>query len=291
MTSTDRSTAAWTAVGRVAPDALHDARLQIHHATQVVVSATISYLVARPDDSHTAMSWSAPVRALVSEPIDTPRAREALRVALRPADLTFLALGADDGVSSSFPADGRTVVEATDWLRGVASRAGLDPARVTTRKHYEIAPHPVAEGDRFAVEPRAAFAELEAYWVNAAALLAVLARETPGASAVRCWPHHFDIATLITLPSSAGRATTIGVGHSPGDEWYDEPYWYVGPNPYPEARDLPALPDGGRWHTERWFGAVLTASSYAGRAGDEQPGAVGRFVAASVRACRTLLAR
>jgi hypothetical protein len=85
----------------------------------------------------------------------------------------------------------------------------------------------------------------------------------PGPGPVRCWPHHFDIAVLVRLDegqSEAGRS--IGVGFSPGDEYYQEPYLYVSPYPVPKNPALPALPQGGHWHTRDFFGAVGTAQEF-----------------------------
>ena len=44
---------------------------------------------------------------------------------------------------------------------------------------------------------------------------------TPHASEVRCWPHHFDIATLIEVVGATGAepAHTIGAGMGPGDQY------------------------------------------------------------------------
>ncbi|HEY9621236.1 MAG TPA: hypothetical protein V6C78_12745 [Crinalium sp.] len=68
------------------------------------------------------------------------------------------------------------------------------------------------------------------------------------------------MATLITLPNTqSDESKTVGVGLSPGDQSYSEPYWYVSPYPYPELSSLPVL-DIGFWHTDHWVGAVLTAS-------------------------------
>ena len=41
----------WARLGAVASSALTDARLQVHHAAQIAVSATISYLPASPDEA------------------------------------------------------------------------------------------------------------------------------------------------------------------------------------------------------------------------------------------------
>jgi hypothetical protein len=51
------------------------------------------------------------------------------------------------------------------------------------------------------------------------------------ASEVRCWPHHFDLGSLIVVETSADGELTksIGIGLSPGDEAHAEPYFYVSP--------------------------------------------------------------
>ena len=60
-----------------------------------------------------------------------------------------------------------------------------------------------------------------------------------GAPVVRCWPHHFDMATLFNL----GEDRSIGVGFSPGDESYDEPYFYCTPWPPPDQTGMTVI-----WH-------------------------------------------
>lgn len=276
----------WVRLGATPPDTLTDARLQVHHAAQIAVAATISYLSARPDDSHTALTWSETLRALVTEPIDAPR---PFRIALRPADLTLAAVRNGVEPGRPFGLAGNTVASAYEWLAAVAGDSGLDRTRLTARRHYDIAGHPVANGSPFALEPRAAFAELEHYWSNASRVLADLVRATEGASPVFVWPHHFDIATLISLrPPATHIRGTIGVGHSPGDEWYAEPYWYVGPSPYPPTANLPAL-DVGHWHTKGWVGAALPASEYVNADPTEQRRLVSAFIDSAVRACRLVM--
>ena len=98
----------WARVGNVAPTALTDARLQLHHAAQIAVSAAISYIAARPDDSHTALTWSAPLRALATEPMAMAR---QLRIALRLEDLTLYALDENGSAARSFALPGHTVAQ------------------------------------------------------------------------------------------------------------------------------------------------------------------------------------
>lgn len=270
----------WVRVGAVNPASIVDARLELHHAVQVIVSAAISYLPAHADDSHTSMEWRADHGALVTQPL-TPG---GLRFGLVVAPLALVRL-ADGAGPAAFALEGRTMDEAMAWLSGALTAVGLDAARLTSRKHYEIPACPVATGAAW--RRRRGHAELAAYVHDGWLVASAVAARDASASPVRCWPHHFDIATLITLPPVPGAgARTIGVGLSPGDNWYAEPYFYVGPRPHPSPHALPPLAQG-HWHTAGWTGAVLRASSLAGRETPEaQQAVVTSFVDEAVAACR-----
>ena len=278
----------WLRVGDIAPAALVDARLQLHHAAQIAVSAAISYLAARSDDSHTALTWLPAPRALATESITVER---DIRIGVRLEDLTLQVLGGDAPNVQPFSLQRRTITEAYSWLSEAVAVIGLDAARLNPRKHYTIPAHAVVDGAPFSSRIGNELLELARYWSNAAGLLDDTLRSTPSASPVRTWPHHFDIATLIELPDAGiGGATvrrTIGIGQSPGDNSYSEPYWYVGPFPYPSTREFPPVAGGGHWHTEGWLGAVLPASGFVA-ATDQRPQVVS-FIDSAVAACRTLL--
>jgi hypothetical protein len=113
-----------------------------------------------------------------------------------------------------------------------------------------------------------------------------------GWAEVRCWPHHFDLGTLISVESSDDTSSgrSIGAGMSPGDNWYPEPYFYVNPHglaQVPEER--PTLASGGHWHTEGWFGAVLTATSILATREDSRKSVASSFLRGAVEAARGFL--
>ena len=278
----------WQPVGEIPPGQLSDFRLQLHHATQVAVSAAISYIPARSDDSHTSLSWVKTLDALATEVV---RGTRTFRVALRPSRFALYIIDESDRPLSSFPLAGRTMSDAHAWLAEQCRKSGLDGERFTTKKHYEIPAHAVAAGAPFAAVAGEALAELERYWRNSESLLRSVVMSTEGASPIRVWPHHFDMATLIALGAGgSASARTISVGLSPGDMWYDEPYYYVGPYPFPDISALPPLDGDGHWHTESWVGAVLRASAFVSRpSGEEQSRQVVEFTRSAVAACRSLL--
>src|SRR5205085_1688853 len=126
---------------------------------------------------------------------------------------------------------------ALDWMRMQATRAGLDGARLGSRLHFTIAPHVTDNGGAFERPSDGTLEELARWYSDASLLLEERRASMPDSEAVRCWPHHFDIATLVRLED--GPIQTIGIGLSPGDDSYTEPYYYVGPYPAPPETPRP----------------------------------------------------
>ncbi len=253
----------WQTLGEVAPEGLVDARLQLHHAAQIVAALGTSLLPPMADYSHTSLEWLAGPGVLAS---GLAAGEHPLRAALRLSDLTLLLLDGDERIIADFMLNGHTLTSGLDWLRQQVSAFGLDGARVAppTYQPGEFPDHAVGEGKPFVLDP-SSFAELSRYYADADMLLRELQVGDPRASTVRVWPHHFDIATLINLDAGGGEeARSVGAGLSPGDGGYPQPYFYVTPWPYPATDKLPALPSGGTWHTEGWVGGVLTAAALIG---------------------------
>jgi hypothetical protein len=278
----------WHELGAVAPGALAAARAQAHRAAQAIAAAGETFLPHVPDTSHTAMRWDPDLAALAGSPLPDP---DAGRLALRLRDLTLLLVDAGGKTASEHPLGGATLAEAyASASRAVRAhtRGRLD--RVLVHPGFELPAHPLATAGRFEVAP-AALAELARWVADADLVLRAFAARTPGAGPVLCWPHHFDIATLVVIEAdAAGEATkTIGVGLSPGDELIAEPYWYVNHGPEAEAQRLPPLA-AGEWFTDGWTGAVLRGSELVAARGPAAQRALLRdYLASALEASRALL--
>jgi hypothetical protein len=176
------------------------------------------------------------------------------RARLELASLT-LRVGQD-----SLALAGKTVAEAARWLSGELGTELQFPS-------WDLPAGPAAAFGPFG--STAAERASLVHWY--AASHALLAGFTPGvgtASDIRVWPHHFDIALLVTLqahPSDPEASRTVGLGMTPGDGGIPMPYLYVTPWPYPSVRATPPLP-AGRWNVEGWYGAVLEAGAFATQA-------------------------
>lgn len=275
-----KPSAAFSGLGAIPPTGLTDARQHVHWALQVLAAVGESLVPKRDDDSHAATTWDERFQCFVTSPIPADVER---RVRLYPESLT---LGVVKGgvVAAELGLEGKTLDEAMSWTAEQLGQTAL------ARPGYEMPSHPVADGAPFGGDAEAR-EELADWYQSVASLLKALASHDD-ATPVRCWPHHFDMATLVSLDpdeDDADEARSIGIGLSPGDATYDQPYLYITPWPYPAAdTELPELP-AGRWQREGFTGAVLTGEDIVAVDPSERIALVGGFVEAGVAATYALL--
>lgn len=273
----------WQSVGSVDLASLGPARVQLHSAVQLVAIVGKALADPVPDFSHTSLEWDSQRTAFVGVKIRQPAMQASLEVPTLTFSISPSGSDPKEADSKRLKLHGRTLADAVDWLRITVEKLGAKPERLAMLGNRAELPLGIlADAGRFDATHGAEFLEWSKYYGNASALLNELAAKQPGASAVRVWPHHFDIAFLITLKPEK----TIGVGLSPGDASYNEPYWYVTPSPYPDATKLPPLDGGASWHTQEWVGAVLPFSRIPRNLCAEQERQVRRFIQSVIEILR-----
>lgn len=237
-------------------DALTDVRNACHAAVQWASLAARANLDAAPDDSHSNLGWDCAAGALMSHGLD-PESRFQLGFSFTNAALIWRV---DGTVGDSLPMVATAQSTAQAWVDAHLASAALAPAGAATLP-YELSPPDYA-----------ALAKTNAVlalgdWFDAAHRALTHLAETAASTAlrtapVRCWPHHFDIATLATLSEGDPEtARSIGTGLSPGDDSYYEPYFYCAPWPVPSA--LPDAPAPWHWHTDGFTSLVCPVSRLA----------------------------
>ena len=229
---------------------LRDARLLAHHGTQWLARAARAFIPGQPNDGHTNLGWDGEFHGLVTHPLP-----DGARLGLRIPDLTLCVLG-----GASLPLDGRAEPEVRTWLADVLRGRGLDAAKLDAPAPYQMPHHVLALGARYSIEELGdPLAALAVWFSNGHAMLSavrqgLVARKLK-APEVRCWPDHFDMDSLISL--GGGRA--VGSGFCPGDEFCDEPYFYISIYPEPYIPALPLLPPVGHWHSYKFIAALAPA--------------------------------
>ncbi|MDZ4701919.1 MAG: hypothetical protein SH809_19570 [Rhodothermales bacterium] len=277
----------WQVLGQASPFRLVDARLQVHWAAQVAASFAQTHVPAEPDFSHT--SFEGRVDSGVFRFVTRP-GPAGVRASLRVGDLTLELIDAGDRFVDRLHLHGRTLHEAYTWMADAV--AGLTGDRTPlVRLEHDLPHHPVASSDPFTYNEIAEFEALERWFGNADALLRHMRDTHDPCRPIRSWPHHLDSAFLLVLDPDAGPEATrsVGIGMSPGDRSYAQPYLYVNHWPRSTSDRLSTLPVG-RWHTTGWMGAVLTGDTLvaAGSAAAQVDLAL-RFLDAAVEASLRLL--
>lgn len=279
------STSGWKHLGAVPPSSVGSARLEVYAAAWLVSAVGRTLALPEDDHGHVSLSWDEGEGALVGRRVERIR---PIRASFRP-DRSELRLTADEvDPIGSLALEGRTVAEARAWLEAALAALGTD-----ADADRPSLPAPLEGPLEMAfVAPGLPALEIAAWLSNAAALLqqiAVAAGEA--ASPVRCWPHHLDIATLITVQPDPDpeQARSIGVGLSLGDARIKQPYWYVGVWPIPADPVLPEL-QVGVWNTEGWLGPCLTGEAVVGAgSAAEQEEAARLFLDSAIQSAGQIL--
>lgn len=277
----------WTTLGHVAPLDLAQARLAVHWASQIPAAAAASLLEHRDDYAHTNLGWNQAHQALVTRSLNEHDVVAALRV----VDFTLVVLRAGQECAS-FAMAGKTLEQARAWLAEALGEALDREVEPFDLFEHDVPDHPVKGGAAFNVEGHQdARAELARWIGNANSLLERFVRDDPRASEVRLWPHHFDIASLITLVEDEDpeQAKSVNVGFSFGDGSYAQPYGYVSPWPYPTSRNEAPPLVYGTWHQEGFFAGVLTGESLLEGQPDSQSARAEQFFAQATKTSRTML--
>lgn len=246
-----------TQLRSVAPADIAGARAIAHRAAQHLTKAARANLEAQPDDSHSNLGWDAKQKTFLSQPIEG----KYIGLSIAPLSIFILKGGERrDSLSLNNVSD----AEVEQWLDRKLTGLGLSAGSVVSLP-YEL-PADVAGIDSFGeTNDDAGLAALSAWFDTASVALDGFASNnaniTPGPSPVRCWPHHFDIATYVSMETGDPEtARGVGVGMSPGDEGYDEPYFYINPWPHLDKDALPAAIAPGHWHVEGYVGSIATAT-------------------------------
>jgi hypothetical protein len=243
----------WHVLPRVDQARLSDARRQAHFAVQWLARAARAYIPSLSDHSHTNLGWNDTFGGLTTHAFG-----DGARLGLVMASMELVIWNHQNGAfQANLKLNARTDADVRAWLGHSLSSRGLDPKALDAPAPYDMPPHAVAEGAAYTVDELGEFLSVLSMWFsNANAMLGAIREEIRARNIdvppIRCWPHHFDLDTLVSLNPTR----TMGIGFEPGDEYYDEPYFYVSMYPRPDPATLPVLPSTGFWHSKDFLAAI-----------------------------------
>lgn len=279
----------WTSLGKVPLDEVREARKQAHNAIQWLARYARCFLPAVPDDSHTGLTWNPFHGSLNTNPIEVRNNQVIFSF-----DFFTLAIQAKTSLGSilfEIPINGLTNAEVEEKFREILTKFGFPLSLFETELPYSLGRWEMADEDRYEIRQfRKGAVELSRYFSNAQSLIQAVGqkRETP--FKIVCWPHHFDLATFIVVEENDDpeKAKSVGFGLSPGDETYEDPYFYITPWPYPENPTKVELPSPVFWHTKGFVAGIVTADGMKGKGAE---GDLGASLHKSISICEDLLTK
>ncbi len=233
-------------------------REQLHQATQSIAAVGRHFLKHSEEDENAVLSWRAGDQSLVGKTVAAPSGE--VLVGINFEQLRLLVEGQGQNIATQ-EITGSTFAQLMMWLEGQLGQLGLPIEKFSANLPYEIPAYPTQKGESFSIKPSDTLTQFGRLYYNTFITLENLRSNFSDVGEVTVWPHHFDQAISVKLKNSGtpDTSTYLGLGMSPGDEHYNEPYFYVNSWPYAEESKLKDLPHG-HWHSENWVGAVLRVS-------------------------------
>jgi len=231
---------------------LHDyskARDQCHQAAQLLAATARAFLDKKDDDSQAAMIWNDSAMVLSTQKL--PHTVFPY-VVLNIADLSIGFMHADGNIAQSLSLHGETLQSAVKQISSI-----MDVDLISLSKPYELPGLHIGISEAFDKRQRKSLLLCEQLFSNAYSAILPYTQSEAEASAIKIWPHHFDMASLLTYHAEKEKKF-IGLGLSPGDLNHNNVYFYINTWPYPNINSKTMKPlKYGLWHTEDWTGAIL----------------------------------
>ena len=235
---------------------LVDARLQAHFALEWVSRFGRFLVPPRGDYGHVASRWDSGLEMLVTYPAAQYDAMVMVGLKLDPLEVALIEGG---GTPRKITLEGHTHQEIGEWLTSVVKNSRIKGEKLLGEIPYKLHHERLSKGGTYLYNGYAPYFKILKNWIAEASatlndIRTMWRHYNPTPTPVHCWPHHFDLATLLEL----GDERSVGLGFSPGDDTYASPYFYINPWPKPESYDkLPEAPARSHWHTEDFFSLLL----------------------------------
>ena len=239
-------------------EAIKSQREQIHQVIQSVSAVGRHFLEPKSDDKNATLTWVPEQGRLAGQWIEAPAGK--FRASFSIAEASIHLIDQNINIIDTLEINEKRFPQLMIWFEENIGKLGLPVENFDGDFPYEMPEYPTQKNKPFDFADKTSLAALSAYYHNTFKVLSRFSGKYEHASKVIVWPHHFDQALSIKLKDSGDPATShyVGLGMSPGDEHYNQPYMYVNSWPYVEEQFLKEL-TFGNWHSDEWVGGVLLA--------------------------------
>lgn len=242
----------WIKLDKIDHQILQYTRSTLHLATQLVSAAPRSFLPFAENDDNGWLAWNAKQFRLESKYFG-PKLNVQAAIDFSDFKLQLLV---EEMVFEEIELYKKSFQDIEKWIKNAFFKLKLDYNQYHLELPYKLdQSFPPKEDYVFDYYDPVSFKEFSKLYHNAQSVLKKARTEIIGKKiSVKVWPHHFDMAILHNQTPE----NSIGIGLSPGDNYYNQPYFYISPYPYPMDEELNNTnPIVGKWHTKDFKALVL----------------------------------
>ena len=223
--------------------------IEIHKIIQYLGAAANSFLAHKRDDSHTSLVSLTDCGCIATQFLNTDRHQLAFNYeafALEWWDFS--------GEKIRYPLHQKTHKEVVAWISQKARENDISKP-FNPLMHYELPYETITDDYVYLMDNPQRLKELMHYRILAHIALENTLESHKPHSAIRVWPHHFDIGSIYMLNKHKGH--TIGIGMAIPDELEDQFYFYVKGYTHNQTIATDALEEleYGNWNAQ-WQGAI-----------------------------------
>lgn len=246
----------WIHLKPVDPETLQFYREQFHQAVQNVSAVGRKFLPKIDHDQNAVLYWVPDYWRMAGKWVE---GSIQFRSSISFVDLCVHLVDNNIKDMATTEISNKTHNQIMIWLEEQISNLGLKSVDLSMTLPYDLPEYPTQKGEKFAPMEVDEAKQLGLYYHNSYVVLNKLTRNYKQVGQPKIWPHHFDQAIAILVKDSGDPETStyINAGMSPGDEFYDRPYFYVSSWPYPDEAMLKPFDELGIWRCDEWVGAVL----------------------------------
>ncbi len=248
----------WTPYNGLSDEDYAKVRSNVHVAIQNIAAIGRVYLPKSEEDQNAVLTWIPGYWRFAGMWID---GNKKFRSSISLKDFNIYLVDRTVKVLSQYPLFEKTHRQVMVWLEEQILSLGLGSKEITLDMPYEIKELKKAPKYKFEKLPVALFYEFGKIYHNTQNVLLRLEKHFPNPSAINIWPEKCNISLSFTLKDTGELATNtrLFAGLSPGDEYFDKPYFYVSTIPFVEVEEFEGL-SKGLWYSEDWTGAILNYS-------------------------------
>ncbi len=243
--------------------------ITFHRIAQFIALTGINLIKKEADDSHSNMAWEASTGVLAGRYF-TIRGQK-FRLVFKPDSFHLVFEDDQRIIKSKLKLAERSVDEIMAWWEENIFMLGYQGKLVKT-PHYQLPDQPEYHASNLKAPDQHSLS----LWINwrtqANGVLKELNKLAGINADIRIWPHHFDTGVYYPFKYDDGsEIQSVGAGLAIADTMIPEPYYYI--YGWSKTGDIdytrtPAL-EKGKWLTDGWKGAVLTAREAESR---KEPG-------------------